>query len=98
MAISNQLSAISLSTTEFAQQIINGLSLGAFYALMRVNSDRPEMELIEALIRDHDVAIMPGSTFGTQGGCHLRIAYGALDQDTVAAGMGRLVRGLQKLI
>ena len=34
MAISNQLSAISLSTTEFAQQIINGLSLGAFYALI----------------------------------------------------------------
>ena len=71
---------------------------GAFYALMRVNTDRPDMELVEALIRDHAVAVMPGSTFGTRGGCYLRVAYGALDEGTVAEGVGRLVNGLHKLL
>jgi aspartate/methionine/tyrosine aminotransferase len=71
---------------------------GAFYALMRVNSPRADMELVEELIRKFGVAVMPGSTFGTPPGCYLRIAYGALDQSTVAEGMGRLVRGLSKLI
>jgi aspartate/methionine/tyrosine aminotransferase len=71
---------------------------GAFYVLIRVNSHRPDMELVMALIRDHGVAVMPGSTFGIQQGCYLRIAYGALDRDQVAQGMGRLVGGLEKLI
>ena len=40
---------------------------------------------------------MPGNTFGV-GGCSLRIAYGALARETVAEGMGRLVRGLDSLL
>jgi aspartate/methionine/tyrosine aminotransferase len=71
---------------------------GAFYALMRLNTQRRDMDLVESLIRDFGVAVMPGSTFGTGNGCYLRIAYGALDQGTVAEGMGRLVRGLQALV
>ena len=71
---------------------------GAFYALMRVSSSRKDMDLVEALIRDHRVAVMPGSTFGTTDGCYLRVAYGALDPGTVAEGMGRLVRGLKALL
>ena len=72
---------------------------GAFYALMRVNSTtRKDMDLVEALIRDHGVAVMPGSTFGATDGCYLRIAYGALAPERVEEGMGRLVRGLQALV
>ncbi|HWE02842.1 MAG TPA: pyridoxal phosphate-dependent aminotransferase [Tepidisphaeraceae bacterium] len=71
---------------------------GAFYALMQVNSPRRDMELVEELIGRFGVAVMPGSTFGTPEGCYLRVAYGALDQSTVAEGMGRLVRGLRELI
>jgi len=71
---------------------------GAFYALMQVHSPRPDMELVEDLIHNFGVAVMPGSTFGTPQGCYLRVAYGALDQSTVAEGMGRLVRGLRELI
>jgi aspartate/methionine/tyrosine aminotransferase len=71
---------------------------GAFYALMKVNSPRKDMELVESLIRNYAVAVMPGSTFAAGDGCYLRIAYGALDRDTVAEGMGRLVRGLQALL
>jgi len=71
---------------------------GAFYALLRVNTDRPDMELVETLIREFGVAVMPGSTFGVKDGCYLRMAYGALDRQTVAEGMRRLVSGLRKLI
>ncbi|HEY2586286.1 MAG TPA: pyridoxal phosphate-dependent aminotransferase [Tepidisphaeraceae bacterium] len=73
-------------------------SRGAFYALMQVNTDRTDMDLVEALICDFGVAVMPGSTFGAGAGCSLRIAYGALDADTVAEGIGRLVRGLKALV
>ena len=71
---------------------------GAFYVLIRANTRRAEMELIEALIREYGVAVMPGSTFGAADGCYLRIAYGALDERSVVEGMGRLVRGLEALL
>jgi aspartate/methionine/tyrosine aminotransferase len=70
---------------------------GAFYALMRVDTNRRDMDLVEALIKDYAVAVMPGSTFAAGEGCYLRIAYGALDTCTVAEGMGRLVKGLHTL-
>jgi aspartate/methionine/tyrosine aminotransferase len=56
------------------------------------------MELVEALIRDFGVAVMPGSTFGIKDACCLRISYGALEKPTVAEGITRLVRGLKKLV
>jgi aspartate/methionine/tyrosine aminotransferase len=68
---------------------------GAFYALMRVHTDRRDMDLVETLIRDHRVAVMPGSTFGVGEGCSLRVAYGALDEKSVVEGIGRLVNGLR---
>ena len=71
---------------------------GAFYALMRLHTNRADMDLVEALIRDFGVAVMPGSTFGATDGCSLRVAYGALDADTVAEGIGRLVRGLTSMV
>src|SRR2546423_5120893 len=73
---------------------------GAFYALMRVQTKRTDMELIESLIKEYGVAVMPGSTFGIPpaAGCYLRIAYGALAANTVADGMARLVRGLPALV
>lgn len=70
---------------------------GAFYVLMRVDSTRTDMDVVEALIRDHGVAVMPGSTFGATDGCYLRVAYGALAPASVAVGMGRLVRGLEAI-
>ncbi len=71
---------------------------GAFYFLLRVRSDRPPLELAERLIREHGVAVIPGSAFGLEHGCHLRVAYGALAPDTAAEGVGRLVRGLRALV
>ncbi|MGH8500964.1 MAG: pyridoxal phosphate-dependent aminotransferase [Gammaproteobacteria bacterium] len=70
---------------------------GAFYVLLRVHTDMADMTLVERLIREYGVAVIPGSAFGIEAGCYLRIAYGALQKETVAEGIGRLVRGLQAL-
>ena len=43
------------------------------------------------------VAVMPGSAFGLEAGCHLRVSYGALSPANALEGMGRLVEGLQAL-
>ena len=71
---------------------------GAFYVLAKMQTNKSDMELVEALIREFGIAVMPGSTFGVTDGCSLRVAYGALASDTVAEGMGRLVRGLDQLL
>jgi len=67
---------------------------GAFYCLLKVETDIPPLVLAERLIREHKVAVIPGTTFGMTDGCYLRVAFGALDRDTVAEGIGRLVDGL----
>jgi aspartate/methionine/tyrosine aminotransferase len=56
------------------------------------------MQVVERLIREFGVAVIPGTTFGMQQGCYLRVAYGALDADTIAEGIGRLVRGLKSIV
>lgn len=71
---------------------------GAFYCLLRVHTDRGAMEVVERLIREHGVAVIPGTTFGMTDGCYLRVAYAALRKDTVAEGVGRLVVGLKTIV
>ena len=56
------------------------------------------MTLVERLIREHHVAVIPGNAFGLEDGCHLRVAYAALQRDTAAEGIGRLVGGLKKIL
>jgi aspartate/methionine/tyrosine aminotransferase len=68
---------------------------GAFYVLLRVKTDLDAFTLTRRLIERHRVAVVPGSAFGVGDSCALRISFGALDRDTVAAGMGRLVEGLR---
>jgi aspartate/methionine/tyrosine aminotransferase len=69
---------------------------GAFYFLLRVHKSLDPLTLTERLIREHGVAVIPGTAFGIQS-CYLRVAYGALQKDTAAEGIGRLVRGLKAL-
>lgn len=68
---------------------------GAFYVLLRVNTTLDAFTLTRRLIERHRVAVVPGSAFGLTDTCALRISFGALDRDTVAAGMARLVDGLR---
>ena len=69
-------------------------ALGAFYFLLHVDTPLDSMAIVERLVREFGVAVIPGTTFGIEEGCYLRVAYGALDADTTAEGIGRLVRGL----
>ena len=55
------------------------------------------MELVEKLIREAGVAVMPGTTFGVDDRCALRVSYGALQPETAIEGIGRLVRGLRAI-
>jgi len=71
---------------------------GAFYALLNVNTDRDPMTIAERLIREHKVAVIPGPAFGMTAGCYFRVAYGALQKETVAEGIGRLVTGLRAIL
>lgn len=71
---------------------------GAFYFLLRLKTHRNDMELVERLISEYRVAVIPGTTFGVHDGCYLRVAYGALDHNTVEEGIGRLITGLRKTV
>ena len=71
---------------------------GAFYALIRVRTEREDMEVVRHLIEEHGVAVLPGRAFGIEQGCCLRIAYGALPGNAVAEAMDRLVGGLKQWI
>jgi aspartate/methionine/tyrosine aminotransferase len=71
---------------------------GAFYCLVRVRTALDSLTLASRLVAEHRVAVVPGSAFGLDGGCYLRVSYGALDPDTVAAGIARLVDGLGAIV
>ena len=71
---------------------------GAFYCFVRVHAAMDPMALAERLIREHKVAVIPGTTFGKADGCYLRVSYGALEADTVAEGMSRLANGLRQIV
>jgi aspartate/methionine/tyrosine aminotransferase len=80
---------------------------GAFYVLLKVNleasagrksPDGRSMTIAERLIREHKVAVIPGTAFGMTDGCYFRVAYGALQKETVAEGIGRLVKGLRAIV
>jgi aspartate/methionine/tyrosine aminotransferase len=71
---------------------------GAFYCLLKVHTSMNPLALAERLIREHKVAVIPGPAFGMTEGCYFRVAYGALQKETVAEGVGRLVEGLRALV
>ncbi|WP_413174762.1 pyridoxal phosphate-dependent aminotransferase [Anabaena azotica] len=71
---------------------------GAFYFFLKVHTQINDFELVKRLIQEHQVAVIPGKTFGMENGCYLRVAYGALQQDTAKAGIERLVKGLQIIL
>lgn len=70
---------------------------GAFYFFLKLNSELPPLALVERLVKEHRVAAIPGSAFGIEG-CYLRVAYGALQRETVTEGVGRLVKGIKTIL
>ena len=70
---------------------------GAFYFLVRVNRGGDAVDLVERLIREHRIAVIPGAAFGMDDGCYLRVGYGAVDAATMEEGMRRFVAGITAL-
>jgi aspartate/methionine/tyrosine aminotransferase len=68
---------------------------GAFYFFLKVNTQMDAFTLVKKLIEEYQVAVIPGTTFGMEDGCYLRVAYGVLEATTAKAGIDRLVQGLQ---
>lgn len=71
---------------------------GAFYFLLRVQTDIAPMMLTQRLIQEHRVAVVPSTAFGLTDGCYLRVAYGALSEEAAAEAIGRLSRGLREIL
>jgi len=71
---------------------------GAFYVFLKVHADMESMTLVERLIKEHRVAVIPGMAFGLQEGCCLRVSYGALERESVVEGLRRLTSGLRAIL
>jgi len=72
-------------------------SRGAFYYFIRVRREMDPLRLVERLVREHRIAVIPGTAFGAVDGCYLRVSYGALDAGTVSEGVTRLTAGLRAI-
>ncbi len=71
---------------------------GAFYFFLKINTQINDFQLVKRLIQEHRIAVIPGTTFGMNNGCYLRVAYGALQKETAGEGIERLVRGLRTIL
>ena len=70
---------------------------GAFYFLVRVHAGGDAEALVERLIREHRIAVIPGTAFGMNDGCYLRVGYGAVDAASMKEAMARLTAGIVAL-
>ena len=68
---------------------------GAFYLFPKYDADLPAAEMV-AHLRNHGVAVRPGSEFGRNGEFHLRLSYAA-SAEAITAGVERLAAGLAAL-
>jgi aspartate/methionine/tyrosine aminotransferase len=98
------MNEISLSRGNVLQRLMQSPQLitvppvdGAFYFLITVNTVLEPLKLAEMLIREHKVAVIPGTAFGIDDRCTLRISYGALSRANAAQAIDRLVRGIEDL-
>ena len=70
---------------------------GAFYCFVRVDRGGDPVDFVERLIREHRIAVIPGTAFGMDDGCYLRIGYGAADAAAMEEGMERFAAGVRAL-
>ena len=83
--------------TSLGERVTVPRSDGAFYFFIRVNRGGDSVGLVERLIREHRIAVIPGAAFGMDDGCYLRIGYGAVDTASMEEAMARLVTGITAL-
>ncbi len=96
-----QLPALALTRRHLLQQLQTIADIcqvqattGAFYLLLKIRTSLSDLELAESLIKQYQVAAIPGCAFGLQGDCYLRISYGMLSPTQAGEAVQRLITGL----
>ena len=74
------------------------LTMGAFYFLIKLKTELTGIEIVDKLINEYKIAVIPGETFGLTNGCYLRVGYGSLDKKMSGIGVQRLIKGLREII
>ncbi len=87
-------STIIQQLEQYQQQVSYATPHGAFYFLIKTAQQQEMLSLTRTLVEQHQVAAIPGNTFGITDGCYFRLAYGALPQAKVTEGIRRLMSGL----
>jgi aspartate/methionine/tyrosine aminotransferase len=70
---------------------------GAFYLLLKLDTQKNDLHLVKSLINEFKIAVIPGCAFGLHNACYLRISYGMLDEFTTRIATQRLIDGLEVL-
>lgn len=73
------------------------LTQGAFYFLLKLHTKKNDLAVAKSLIEDYKIALIPGSAFGLEDGCYLRLSYGMLDPTLADEAMQRLIQGISRL-
>jgi aspartate/methionine/tyrosine aminotransferase len=71
---------------------------GAFYVLLELDTPMKDVDVVHQLISKHGIAPLPGSTFGINDRCVLRLSFGTLDASQVEVALERLERGIGQII
>lgn len=74
------------------------LAEGAFYVMLRLPCRLSSMRVVERLVQEARVAVIPGNAFGIEGECSLRVAYGALQPAEASEAFDRLVQGIDRIL
>lgn len=97
-SLSQTRSVVMQELDQLRPSCLSVVTDGAFYVLIKLDTQMSDLELVHALIREAGVAALPGSTFGVSEGCCIRISFGGLGPEKVAAGMQRLRTGLVRVL
>ena len=97
-----ELAAVRAQALDAVESITDKVRLlpgeGAFYLFLEVPGyDDGDLHLATRLIKEHGVAVIPGSAFGVTDRCTLRVSFGALQSASAIDGIGRLMSGLNAL-
>jgi aspartate/methionine/tyrosine aminotransferase len=84
--------------SQFGDAVIVPEARGAFYFLIRPRTQMKPMEIVEQLVSKNRVAVVPGTAFGLEDQCALRVSYGSLTAETAREGLQRLTDGLAKIV
>jgi aspartate/methionine/tyrosine aminotransferase len=70
---------------------------GGFYLFLKIHDSIDSLKVVERLIEEFGIALIPGSAFGALSDCCLRISYGAVQKQDADEGIDRLVMGLNAI-